>query len=126
MEYYDIAAKWWADKIRNLSLSDFYLGDGDSSRTIASAAFYKNKKAVPGEKEISRFEEILSEKIKECVDKEKSILIETDYEPDGFLKEAATDAGIPLKVFPWRMVMFIEKDNVSVKNGPFSNYKTIA
>ena len=46
MEYYKIAAKWWADQIRNVGLSSFDNGDQSSTGGMAMAMDSNHTKKI--------------------------------------------------------------------------------
>lgn len=125
MEYNIVAAKWWANKIRNVSLANF--DNGDTSESGLSCMIFATNIAVnnsPSEKNIDLFEDMLSKVIKERVEENGSLTLSVDYNPDATLGIVAQESGIGLKCFPWKTVMKIKENEVRVKagyNGTFVN-----
>ena len=118
MEYNKVAAKWWADKLRNVSLGNF--DNGDSSSTGCMAMFLAALLAMdsqPSDVAIDLFEEKLAETIKEQVKVCGSMTLSVDYRPDDTLGSIAQQTGVSPNVFPWKTTMWIEMDKVSVSDG---------
>ncbi len=99
MEYYEVAAKWWADKIHK----------------IGSA------KA----KTVRVFEKKLGEKIKERVEQIGQLSLECDYDPDMILGNIAKEVGVDAKCFPFKTNMHITPNKVRVSFGYGTGYEKI-
>ena len=118
MEYNKVAAKWWADKIRNVGLGNFNNGNTGSSGGIAMAmASMIALKKQSSSEAIDLFEEKLAETIKESVEKCGPMTLSVDYDPDCVLSSHAEEAGVSLNAFPWKTMMWISEDKVSVSCG---------
>lgn len=102
MEYNKVAAKWWANRIRNIGLENL-----DNSETI------------------DLFEEKLADTIKKHVELYGSITLSVDYCPNYVLRSLAQEIGISTNGFLWKTTMWVEKDKVSVKDGYTAPIKTI-
>lgn len=94
MEYNKVAAKWWADKLRNIGMDNF-----DNSEVIDS------------------FEKKLADIIKEHLESRGSMTLSVDYCPDYILGSIAQETGVSTNGFLWKTTMWVEKDKVSVKDG---------
>lgn len=116
MEYNKVAAKWWADRLRNIEVDNFNIGEKNDVGLFAmifGASFAINKK--PSASNINKFEELLAETIKEQVEVRGSLILSCDYHPNYILEDIAQKAGISKDVFPWKTTMWITKDKVTVK-----------
>lgn len=126
MEYNKVAAKWWADKLRNIGPGNFNMGDDSSAGGIgmmlATMLALDNE---PSSESIDLFEEKLAEIIKEQVEKIGSLILSTDYGPDYTLGKLANETGIDTTSFPWKTLMTIDKAHVSVSCGYGASSKII-
>ena len=102
MDYYTVAAKWWADKIRMNRIN--------SKR-----------------KSINSFEHRLSVLIKEHVEEHGSMTLSTNHVPDLTLHNLAKETHINDKEFPCKATMHILIDGsiISVKDGYGSSFESI-
>ena len=118
MEYYNVAAQWWADKLRNVSTDNFNNGD-DSEKGIAGMflAAMCAKSTKISDEAIDAFEEALAEHIKEHFEICGYLSLLTDYGPQGILADTAREVGISTNAFPWKTSMWIEKNSISVSCG---------
>lgn len=126
MEYYEVAAKWWADKLRNVGPGHFNNGDDSSTGGIGMmlATMLASKTQASNEK-IDLFEKKLAETIKEEVEDRDSMTLSVDYGPDRVLGRLAEECAVSTNGFPWKTTMWIDKENVSVSSGYRSPEKTI-
>ncbi len=121
MEYYEVAAKWWADKLRNVTFGDFYkkrTSPSGAEAFLMTTIFARDHK--PGDDECYNvFEKILANIIKERVEiiEPYTFSLSVHYSPDEYLTMAATDAGIVHYIFPWNTRMLIRKDSIIVISG---------
>lgn len=117
MEYNKVAAKWWADRLRNVELDNFNYGDDSSIGvlTMIFATMLANH-SKPSGKAIDVFEEKLAYTINEHVKASGSVTLSVDYHPDWILTALAHETGINTNGFPWKITMVIEKDKVSVQS----------
>lgn len=111
------AAKWWADQLRGNAKLD----NGDNSLTGAmtlglAAMLQEAERQKQSPELVNKFELELTNVIME---QDRIWTIGVDYHPDGILQEAADRAGLPLGMttLPWKTVMWIEEEKVSVRNG---------
>ena len=126
MEYNRVAAKWWADKIRNVGSDNFNSGDASyTGRLVAIPATIAAKKAKPSRRAIKKFEKELADIIKKYVENYGSITLSVDYKPDFILEGLAEQAGIKTSGFPWKTTMQIKKNKVIVRTGYAKPAKTI-
>lgn len=126
MEYNNVAAKWWADKLRNLGPGSF--DNGDNSPASSFAMIFATMLATdlkPSSKAIDFFEEKLADVIKEIIETDGYLTLSVDYAPDYILSSIAQETGVSTDVFPWKTTMRIEKDKVSVSAGYAAPYKTL-
>lgn len=111
------AAKWWADQLR----SPAKLDNGDESlsgaMTFALATMLQEseRKGLQNDK-IDAFEKELAIMLQTKGDK---FILGVDYHPDKILHDAGTAAGLDLGMtgLPWKTVMWIDNNTVTVKCG---------
>lgn len=118
MEYNKVAAKWWADKLRNVKPGNFDnggSGDVDFWAMMLGTMIAMNTQ-IPA-KSIDKFEECLSETIKKEVDDCGYLTLSVDYGPDYILGKLAKETEISTNIFPWKTTMWIKKDKISVSSG---------
>ena len=84
-----VAAKWWADRIRNVEPS----------------------------KNIELFEEELAEVIMKETEKEDKVTISSDNSICRILSDVAKDCGVDFFCFPWKTLMRVSQDKVTVRCG---------
>ena len=126
MEYYEIAAKWWANKIRNVCPGNFNNGDESSTGGIMMMMAMMNAmNSKVTDESINSFEKRLAENIREYVEARGSLTISCDYGPDTLLNEIAKETAIPTNRFPFKTIMWINKGNVSVRAGYGASEKVI-
>lgn len=126
MKYYEVAAKWWADKLRNVGPASFNNGDDSPNGGIAMMlatmiAFDKE----PSNDATDLFEKNLAEKIKERVEHLGQLSLDCDYGPGMILGNIAKEVGIDPMSFPWKTSMHITADKVQVSFGYGASYVTI-
>ena len=125
MEYYEAAAKWWADILRNPSL-DSYIDAGES---VSQIALNLAKECKPTERQINLFEKDLAEEIRKTVDDLGEIygdfIIICDFEPSYFLQDVAIKYKIHSIGFPFKSIMRINKDLVIARQGHYGKKETI-
>ena len=126
MEYNRVAAKWWADKLRYVSPTNF--DNGDNSKTGAYTMMLATVLALDSEtslESIDLFEEKLANKIKEHVEAYGSLTLSVDYAPDDILSSIAYETNVCTNGFPWKTTMWIREDDVSVSSGYAVSIKNI-
>lgn len=118
MEYNKVAAKQWADKLRNVGPRNFDMGEsgevGFWAMMLGTMAAMNTQ--TPSEN-IDKFEERLSETIKEEVEDCGHLTLSVDYGPDYILGRLAQETEVSTNGFPWKTTMWIEKGKVSVSAG---------
>lgn len=128
MEYYEVAARWWADKLRYVGKESYNMGEKDK-KLDSSAMIQGTMQAIQTEcpeENIDSFEKLLAKTIKEMMEKYYEVYLYTDYFPLYTLREIAQEAGIPEERFPWKTHMHItHKKKVRVRLGCNSKYKVI-
>lgn len=128
MEYYEVAAKWWADQLRdgNARTKKSVIGDGsyaDQLLTLQGIAEALDDN-TPSEN-IDVFEKLLAKRIKEVVEKKGGMALVVYFGPDLILEEIARETGCSTARFPGRAEMDIWKELVRVKVGYGANEVTI-
>lgn len=141
MEYYEVAAKWWADQLRSppkkttKHLQSFSDEDWEAffMRRYQEREF--NNTTL---ERIDEFQKILSMLIKQKVEKQKELVIAIDYKvsyvfgemsisssymPRFFLEDALARVGIDWLSIPLRRTMWISPKEISVATGR-TNSKT--
>ncbi len=119
MEYYQAAARWWADIVRNVKPDYFSVVEEESElrRAIMETRLSKAIEATPTDEMIDRFEMRLSEHIRDWGKRCKVMRISVGDYTDSNLKMIAEETGISLDRFPSKITMWIEKGNVSASIG---------
>lgn len=117
-EYNEVAAAWWANKLRNITLGCYNNGDESYIGGIGMlAAFLAADIRRPDSIDIDNFERELGEKIKQEVEEFGRLYISCDYAPDNLLAELAYIHEINIGCFPWKTSMWISKEEVKVSCG---------
>lgn len=126
MEYNKVAAKWWADKLRNVGLGNFDNGDSSSAGGLAMIlAGMLAMDTQPSDESIDLFEKELAETIKEQVERRGSMTLSVDYGPDYILGSLAEKTGVSTNGFPWKTTMWVRENEVTVSAGYAAPAKTI-
>ncbi len=119
----EIAAKWWADFLRQPKELDD-LGSDPASKALAkNVGFLKGLINETNSREvIDRFEVALCEIIKANLKKESDsrspVFLGVDYHPDAMLNDAADLAGANIEVsLPCKTRMWVYQDHVDVVHG---------
>ena len=121
---YEIAANWWATRIKNGK--KFNNGENDTTNFLASLLATQNAlNAIPNEEKLNKFEKVLAKRIKEELKETSTVIIKVDYNPDDILLYAAQKAEIDSKVFPWKTIVWVEKNKVTVRDGYDGKIETI-
>ncbi len=126
MEYNKVAAKWWADKLRNVGLGNFDNGDSSSAGGLAMIlAGMLAMDTKPSDESIDLFEKELAETIKEQVESRGSMTLSVDYGPDYILGSLAEKTGVSTNGFPWKTTMWVRSNEVTVSAGYAAPAETI-
>ncbi len=116
-----IAAKWWADKLRNGTVQDN--GEEMQSMMMTLLTMRAPKK---DEKDIEKFEQVLTELIDDEIESRGWAYLRVDYFPDGILKDAAEIAKIEISFeLPVKTWMRVSGEEVSVAEGYGSSTKQL-
>ena len=117
-KYNEVAAAWWANKLRNITPASFNNGDESSVGGMGMMmAFLLADKKSPDVDKVDAFEKELVEKIVQEVEEFGSLYISCDYAPDNLLSELAYAHEIETSCFPWKTSMWISKEEVKVSCG---------
>lgn len=117
------AARWWADKISGRVFHDNGGRDETSMFAGAMAGILAERHPTPAEEQFKRFEEHLTGIIQAKLDqfatfeRVPSLTIGTDYGPGQELAQAAKFAEVPFSRFPWKTMMWVRTDHVTVSAG---------
>ena len=126
MTYYETAAKWWADKVRNVGPGNFNNGDDSTSGGMAMIlATMLAMDKEPDSESADQFEKILSEHIRKRVEDDGYLILDCDYGPCTLLSNVAKVSGVDASCFPWKTNMNITKEEVKVSCGYGAAYKKI-
>lgn len=118
MEYNKVAAKWWADKLRNPNLGSFDNGDDSSTGGFAMILGLMNAmNRQVSDENVSNFENELAELIKESVESRGTMYLDCDYGPGYELSDLASKHSIDPSLFPWKTQMHISSEVVKVSCG---------
>lgn len=101
----EVAAQWWADKLRGLPQYDNGMGWVGELATDCAP-----QQDAPGQ--IDRFQELLAQRLVSDLAPNGWTHVTVDYEPDVRLQEVASEAGVTCGRFPWKTWM-----RVSVLDG---------
>ncbi len=138
MEYYEVAARWWADKLREPHEEESNLEEPNHPEGSLMKKFQEEKLEGQLEK-VDIFEKLLSKIIKEQVEIAEELVIAVDYKQDGIngdgevstmymphiIEDALYKAGIDYSSIPWRGIMWISSNNVRASYGSFHPRTTI-
>ena len=126
-KYNEVAAKWWVDRIRNISPANFDSGDHESDMAAYEKAVKesKDKNIKKLHKRLDSFEKLLAEEIAREVKVFGKITIYCEYSPDSFLAGVAKAAKVRDVYFPLKTVMCVTKEKIEVKCGYNATYTTI-
>ncbi len=116
------AAKWWGDMLCHHHDNGANDRNNQLAMVLADMIAASNK---PTDEQISKFVELLTDKLIEQDSDNRDISIYCDYHPDIMLREVADEVGIDSSVFPYKTGMSIYHDNVEVKVGYGSSYTRI-
>lgn len=117
-KYNEVAAAWWANKLRNITPASFNNGDDSSAGGFGMMmAFLIADKRSPDSDKVDAFEKELAEKIKQDVEEFGRLYISCDYAPDNLLSELAYKCEIETGCFPWKTSMWISQEEVKVSAG---------
>ena len=141
MEYYEVAAKWWADKLRDppketpKDLSSFSEEDYETFFMRR----YQRIELGDTKERIDKFQKILSESIKREVEVKGEVIIAVDYmisyifgeqsistriyPPSFFFQEALEKAHISWINLPLKAIMWVSPKEATVTRG-YENPKT--
>lgn len=124
--YYETAAKWWSEKVKNASPANFNNGDksqaGGMSMIFASLIAMEN---APKKEAIEAFEKELAKVIKAQVEENGSLMLDCDYAPDAILTSVAIDTGVDPSGFPWKTTMKVTAESVEVSFGYGASWQKI-
>jgi len=125
-KYNEVAAAWWANKLRNVTPASFNNGDESSAGGMGMLMmFLVADKRSPETDKVDAFEKELAQEIESQVKEFEKLYISCDYAPDIFLSDIAVKYGIDCSCFPWKTTMLISKDEVKVSCGCGRPYNTI-
>ena len=104
MKYYEVAAKWWSEQLCSLEEHKF------DNKYISLA---------------QNFEKVLSEFIKEEVEKEEYLMLSSNNISNAFFAKVARIIGLNIKKIPEKITMFIRPYNVTVTKGNAGNFDVL-
>ena len=107
------AAQWWAEAIK---APRFDNGDPNGMAGML-ATLVAARSPEPTEQTSTDFTTALATLIDGRLSRYPSLTVGVDYGPDAILYDAAVAAGISGSRFPWKTVMWIELDHVTVSAG---------
>lgn len=120
-----IAAKWWADKLRYIKPSHYSNGtQSDKAYSDMMNAFNRNinqKHLCPDEANINRFEKLLAMYIAKKLSISDLVILCVNEVPDWILLGIARRARVNISFFPWKTSMIISKKHVTVSTAASPN-----
>ena len=126
MEYFEVAAKWWTDQIRNHEINKLNTSPSALDGGIVLLHETINKQVYnPTDKDYDYFYSLLADYIKQTIESFGSNIIVSDYGPEESLCAIANQASIPFARFPWKVRMYISKNEVIVYQGTGSHGQII-
>ncbi len=135
MEYYEVAAKWWADKLRDppKETSKHFSSFTDEDYEAFFMRRYQQIELGDSPERIDKFQKILSDSIKREVEAKGETIIAVNYKqsyifgeysistliypPSFFFREALEKACISWINLPLRGMMWVSPKEVSVTRG---------
>lgn len=116
-EIADMAAAWWGEAIQEPKFDNGPPSDGLACvlGPMMANTLVEDVPDPTKVKFVIRLAEVIREKIQHQVGAYS--VISTDYGPDMTLGEIAEEFGIPATNFPWKTVMWISRNHVSVSYG---------
>lgn len=113
---YEVAANWWATRIKNFKRFDN--GESDKNNFLASLLATQNAlNSMPSEEQLITFEKALAKLIKDELKTKNEVIVKVDYDPNELLLNAAKEAGISKTVFPWKTIVWVKDNKVTVRDG---------
>jgi hypothetical protein len=119
-----VAAKWWADKLRGPAKMDAGSGSGgrrDRSLEMAEVmATVLHATEDRSADDADRFEQALAIYVQAGLDRgDYGVTLSTDYGPDYELLEVADSCGVQLGMasLPWKTAMWVKPTSVRVSEG---------
>ena len=117
MEYYEVAARWWTDKLRKVAPEHFSYNGRVGSMEKLLASYFPHMDELSDEY-FDLFEKKLADIIKDNVESFGFMLLLTNYNPDvSLLGNIARESGIDTNRIPHETTMWIYKEKVSVMYG---------
>ena len=119
------AAHWWAQQLTKHSKLD--MGDTpDCAMPSALGRLARDAEAVFTQEQADAFEDELFDELM-TTERRQYDTISCDYGPDHTLRTCAERVGITLGMttFPWKTVMWIEDDKITVREGYTAERKEI-
>lgn len=115
MKYYEVAAKWWAEKIEDVTTSHY---KPEVNSEIGALVMVKAFEVANNLNDFFQnnvgFESDLARIIKDKVEKEGILILKVDYTPDSILEEVAVLNSVNTLAFPWKTKMYITEEKVRV------------
>lgn len=125
--YVTVAVNWWANAIVNPKFDN---GDDSTSAGMAFLmAMMVNSKNSITKEQIAIFKKVLADEIVSTIESSswnRQCNLSVDYHPDMLLLTAGQKAGIDdYMSFPWKTIMSISAEKVSVSAGYGANWETL-
>lgn len=119
-EVIKVAVKWWGDKLRNPLSVKQNNGEKYQEQMLGLLRLMSAIQTNFKEEDICKFEKVLAEKVLERINLSKSVILSIDYSPNEMLSDALKESikdYNPMSVFPCKTVMWVELDEVNVREG---------
>lgn len=72
---------------------------------------------MPSKEQLITFEKALAKLIKDELKTKNEVIVKVDYDPNELLLNAAKEAGISKTVFPWKTIVWVKDNKVTVRDG---------
>lgn len=98
-KYYDVAAQWWADRVRKLNEGVKIFTEQEEDIDIAT------------------FKKLLAEEIHTRVSRSKMLILSTKYTENAVLEKVCDISGVDMVCLPWNTNMWIKETCIAVSVG---------
>lgn len=122
MDYSEVAAKWWVNKLRSIFAGQANYNNGVPGVLgiyVATGQAEEASATTPNPENLDKFEKLLAEEIRNQIPTAfmGELILSVDYNPDGILLELAKKCQISTKGFPYKTTMWIKEKQILLKDG---------
>ena len=125
-KYIEVAAHWWADKLRHPTLDSFDMGyEIKMPEESFETGLLLAQQNPDNMKKIDLFEKRLAEWISAEMEEFDVVYLVCDYHPGGSLYTISVECDLSQNLFPQKTSMTIRKNKVTVKCGYGTTEETL-